>query len=624
MSIRITSNIDIFDEEEEDTKQQNGELPDEPEVFTKTPEEEKPFVRFRRVARAVKLLIQVCEACRSLLEESISQESLYALQSNYAALASGEKARRAFVTYVPNDTTHELEQITFDLGEYMRHKTAEDYLTDEIRGILKQRPGTRTEDQIVEVVKCLKSICKPFNEYPLSIQKQIVQCSFYDKYRKKRVIIKKGFAPDGIYFVLSGGLGEDEAEGRKQPVEYTAGQKFGEEELICGSSRRATILTRNDVEILFLHRFDYRVIFNMSADSYNPKNLEICKNDAVFKHFPMQKLLDNPGTWSALKYKYGRLIVKDSNDIEWIYVIKSGEARVLKHLEPGKVDVKARRKKIQQQMEEQSTYHKKKKILDFIADGNGRKSCYAPSNYRPSSIRRSTIPTDPTSPHRNCHTELHHDPKIRSQSAMPGHVRAQSAYPSRRQITRPMTTDIPTRHLDNPDDTEDQKNDTDDKENKDVNIMVVIEETDVKSNASTDRSDKPSSEKSDSSLRSKSRRTSSRFEKEKDEREMSLPPFVQIETLHPGHTFGLRSCLEHDERGPSVSLVSGDCEVLAINKKFFMKHCDDALISLIRLKAKPFPSETELVDRLDANMQWEEFKQETLKDFLKHRVRVSR
>ena len=42
---------------------------------------------------------------------------------------------------------------------------------------------------------------------------------------------------------------------------------------------------------------------------------------------------------------------------------------MLKHLEPGRVDVKSRRKKIQQMMEEQSPYHKKKKILDFIADG---------------------------------------------------------------------------------------------------------------------------------------------------------------------------------------------------------------------------------------------------------------
>lgn len=408
----------------------------------------------------------------------------------------------------------------------------------------------------------------------------------------------------------------EKPEGRKQPEEIEAGQKFGEEDLICGSSRRATVLSKDEVEILYLHRFDYRIIFNMSADSYDPKNLEICKNDAVFQHFPMQKLLDNPGTWSALKYKYGRLIVKDSNDIEWIYVIKSGEARVLKHLEPGRVDVKARRKKIQQQMEEQSTYHKKKKILDFIADGNGRKSCYAPSNYRPSSLQRSTIPTDPSSPHRNCHSDHMADLRIRSQSAVPTRNRMSNTTLARKQ-SRPMTTGLTKRLSD--DDV--VARDVEDKENKDVNIVVTLTDDDDDLCLSTDRSDQGAVADSD---RESSYNRNSRRKGKKEEEGMALPPFVQVETLHPGHTFGLRSCLEHDERGPSVSLVSGDCEVLAINKKFFMKHCDDALISLIRLKAKPFPSQTELVDRLDANMQWEEFKQETLKDFLRHRVRVSR
>nr|KAG5702686.1 hypothetical protein BaRGS_013323 [Batillaria attramentaria] len=80
---------------------------------------------------------------------------------------------------------------------------------------------------------------------------------------------------------------------------------------------------------------------------------------------------------------------------------------------------------------------------------------------------------------------------------------------------------------------------------------------------------------------------------------------------------GLRACLDEEERGPSVSLVSGECEVLQINKKFFMRHCDDAIYSLIRLKNKPFPSEEDLIDRLDVNMQWEEFKQQTLSSFLK-------
>ncbi|XP_060589310.1 uncharacterized protein LOC132744572 isoform X2 [Ruditapes philippinarum] len=610
MSIRITSTVDFFDDDEE--VQPEVEEISQPDVEDEEPIDEKPFTRFRRVARAVKLLIQVCHVCKSLLEDSVSQEAWFALVDNIAAaaaLTSDKKKGRAFVTYVPNEN-RELEQLCFDVAEYMRHKKAEDYLTDEIRGIMRQRPGTRTDDQIVEVVRCMKNISKAFNEYPLAIQKQICQRAFYDQYRRNRVILRRGLAPDGIYFLLSGELVE-KPEGRKQPEEIEAGQKFGEEDLICGSSRRATVLSKDEVEILYLHRFDYRKIFNMSEDNYDPKNLEICKNDAVFQHFPMQKLLDNPGTWSALKYKYGRLIVKDSNDIEWIYVIKSGEARVLKHLEPGRVDVKARRKKIQQQMEEQSTYHKKKKILDFIADGNGRKSCYAPSNYTPSSLRRSTL-SDPSSPHRNCHDDHHADLRIRSLSAVPPRQKTFTSHG--RRPSRPVTVNAP-RHVEEESGTKD----VEDKENKDVNIVVTINDEDEEQ-LSTDRSEQDIGLDSDRSYSKASRWKGKKIEEEG----MALPPFVQVETLHPGHTFGLRSCLEHDERGPSVSLVSGDCEVLAINKKFFMKHCDDALISLIRLKAKPFPSQTELVDRLDANMQWEEFKQETLKDFLRHRVRVTR
>ncbi|XP_041358739.1 uncharacterized protein LOC121375382 [Gigantopelta aegis] len=103
-----------------------------------------------------------------------------------------------------------------------------------------------------------------------------------------------------------------------------------------------------------------------------------------------------------------------------------------------------------------------------------------------------------------------------------------------------------------------------------------------------------------------------------------LPAFIQVETLHTGQVFGLRACLDAEERGPTVSLVSGDCELLQINKRFFMKHCDDTIYSLIRLKSKPFPSQEELLDRLDANMQWQEFKQRTLENFLKQCRRLQR
>ena len=62
-----------------------------------------------------------------LLEDSVSQEAWFALVDNLAAaaaLTSDKKKGRAFVTYVPNEN-RELEQLSFDLTEYMRHKKAE-------------------------------------------------------------------------------------------------------------------------------------------------------------------------------------------------------------------------------------------------------------------------------------------------------------------------------------------------------------------------------------------------------------------------------------------------------------------------------------------------------------------
>ncbi|KAK3607720.1 hypothetical protein CHS0354_016746 [Potamilus streckersoni] len=118
----------------------------------------------------------------SLLADSVAQESWFAMVDNLAAAAAlqNKKKGRAFITFVP-DENRELVQLSFDVTEYMRNKKAEDYLTDDIRRIMRLRPGTRNPEQIAEVVRCMKGLCKSFNEYPLAIQKEICQFAFFDK-----------------------------------------------------------------------------------------------------------------------------------------------------------------------------------------------------------------------------------------------------------------------------------------------------------------------------------------------------------------------------------------------------------------------------------------------------------
>lgn len=108
------------------------------------------------------------------------------------------------------------------------------------------------------------------------------------------------------------------------------------------------------------------------------------------------------------------------------------------------------------------------------------KSCYAPSNYRPSALRRNTLVTDPLSPHHNCHIDYNgHDIRLRCQSAMPGLHRSDSASTGS-PVNRPMTTHIPTRlpGLETPTSkhsSADRRLRIEDKENTNANIVISVE-----------------------------------------------------------------------------------------------------------------------------------------------------
>ncbi|KAK7491167.1 hypothetical protein BaRGS_00017604 [Batillaria attramentaria] len=173
----------------------------------------RPINKFRRMARAVLMLIQVCNICKE----------------------------------------RELVQLTFDVAEFKRDHRTEFLLTDEVREVMRVMPGNRRPDQVVEILRCLKALSKDFANYSLATQKLICQHAFYDKYRFNRVILKKGLQADGIYFVLSGSLIEKH-DTRKHPKEITVGEKFGENDLLCGNKRRHTVLTRTDTELFYLHR----------------------------------------------------------------------------------------------------------------------------------------------------------------------------------------------------------------------------------------------------------------------------------------------------------------------------------------------------------------------------------
>ncbi|PVD34478.1 hypothetical protein C0Q70_05753 [Pomacea canaliculata] len=688
----------------------------------------EPASRFRRMSRVVLLLIKVCNICKDTLRRGLRKEPWYALIDTTVATSNLQKRRkgpRAFVTFVPNDAK-ELIQLTFDAADFSRDHRTEFILTDKLREMMSIVPGQRRPEQIAEILRCLKTLSTDFASYTLSTQKQICQRAFYDKYRFNRVILKQGHPADGIYFVLSGQLIEKH-ESKKHPKELHAGEKFGETDLLCCRRRRYTVVTKTNTELLYLHRQDYKVIFDMADDANNLKHLEICKQHAVFQHFPMQRLVETPGVWSVVKYKFGQLIARDANNVDWIYVIKSGEARVLKYLDPCHIDVQARRRKIQAFLNSQSPFYRKKRLYDFIQDRDYIKSSYKPAIYHPQVVNRALVKSAPPSTSR-CHVTSSKTRILQSSVSLPvtkqglrqafitrPSTEARQGRPIRQELSLPkLVIDavpaceevvtgsefvdkihadveedmmvqerveqlsvpsasplegsliVPRRDLseerpERPDQSitdstgcgddvsfgqlthDNVRNDSRDhnqvvKQFLEKNVVPDVagdhcRKTDPVHDGKTQSPEggtgtSPMARGRSSSfpntplsgvaapIRSLSGRKIDSPSQVIQVGSHTLPAFVQIETLYPGQVFGLRACLDPEERGPTVSLVSGECEVLQINRKFFMRHCDDAIYGLIRLKHKPFPSEEDLIDRLDVNMRWEEYKQRTLSSIL--------
>lgn len=586
--------------------------------------------KFRRAARAIKLLINVCHICKDMLWYAITNESWYKMVDKILA-ESNERgsvtmSTSTFSTLVPNTVTREYEKLEFDAAAYKRDYTAVNVVSDAVRHALLKKPGTRTDREVEEIVQCLRKSIPSVRPYSEEQQKKIAQCCMYDRYFQQRVILREGLQPDGVYFVLNGLLVENGTQ-TADTREIRAGEKFGEEDLKVGSLRRMTVVTKTSgVELLYIHKQDYVEIFDMNVEFDEDKVLNVCKKDFVMERYPLQKLADNPGTWTVLKFKYGRLIAEDSNRTEFVYVIKSGEARVIKSMARQFNDVLGRRRRLQEERDANSDFVRSFKLLDFISDQATSKSAYEAKSYRPRSAASAPVTTKKQ--YRSFGDLLSFKSRVGSEA--PESVQAA---PSADGLERSAATREGAggsakegevarwqnggRHRVKFAAVEDLAAGFQAKSSSDADIAAG-----GRSRLGAGRGQRPSKRKGagwqvtpsggDAVKDAEANKETAAAESERS----NVPPFVQVESLHSGKVFGLRACLSEDEQGPSAALVSAGCEVLRIHRKFFMKFLDENLMSLIRLKAKPFPSQEELLNRLDVNLQWQEYCQGVMSSVL--------
>ncbi|XP_013216043.2 cyclic nucleotide-binding domain-containing protein 2 isoform X2 [Ictidomys tridecemlineatus] len=202
--------------------------------------------------------------------------------------------------------------------------------------ITQKKPSWRTEQEIQALCNVLQ-VVDSYRNYTESLQLLLAKVMRFERFGRRRVILKKGQRGSSFYFIYVGTVAVTEDEDGSsafldpRPTLLHRGSCFGEMGLLNTGTRRATVVCFEDTEFLVVDREDFLA---------NKLDEEVQKDaESRFKFF---RKLDLFQSWSDEKlwqlvtlgkieeYSYGQLIEKDFVESSFVMLICKGSCEVLR------------------------------------------------------------------------------------------------------------------------------------------------------------------------------------------------------------------------------------------------------------------------------------------------------
>jgi len=294
-----------------------------------------PFIiRFRRAAKLVRTLCKIFAVCKSNFNFSDSNNWL-AMTKHLLCESNLQKSDEN----QQNDATNEtgLSKQMFDISQFRRMTTKRDVIPSKMKDLLRKSPYVRSAAENANVRRFLQKF-EVFSRYPIDVQNGFSSSGWLEEFAANRVILLKGHHASCLYFILSGRLVSNERDGDKDVTNLLkSGDKFGEDDIVAEENRQMMVVTQDISELFAIHKKDYMRIMNKIGVK-DAESLNICRSNPVFNHWPLETLKQNTFAWNIQNYKPGTLIVHDSSQCEWVYVVKSGMCKVIRCIRPDQRD----------------------------------------------------------------------------------------------------------------------------------------------------------------------------------------------------------------------------------------------------------------------------------------------
>ena len=166
-------------------------------------------------------------------------------------------------------------------------------------------------------------------------------------YNLGQTVCRAGDEADAFYIVYSG-RARVVAENNGNEVTVgtlTRGNSFGEQALLANSQRSFTVRAASDLAVLKLSREEFeqliaehpnlRTYFEKYISELSIRNfLKLC---TVFSPLSPQEIRDLLGSMQVREYKADEAIIREGEDGDAFYIVRSGSARVVKESDGGKI-----------------------------------------------------------------------------------------------------------------------------------------------------------------------------------------------------------------------------------------------------------------------------------------------
>ncbi|KAF6032368.1 hypothetical protein EB796_009329 [Bugula neritina] len=332
-------------------------------------------ISHRRLPASSDLQQQECSAGSSRFQNSIQVKELFRKVVRRAVICLHWLSEVFYHIRRENFLEHQLIQI-FDKSKGAEHTLSlkqlelagtvfnkhnykarnQSFLNKEIEYILTTPSHTRTAEELSLVLNSLQSV-KSFSEFPTHVQQLLCQVSWFQRVPPRKVIIRQGQKGLNFYFVISGSgvvkvlrRRTDDTIMNKQLVvaRVHPGSSFGDIALLHNVERTATVESVTEMCLLVVGREDYKKIFLQRG--ILQEHLNFLKSVNSLKHWPVEKLNESRSDCIFHYFRRGKVIVADSNNSDFLYVVKSGSCEVIKDIPD--ISTYANRKRLKAQVKE--------------------------------------------------------------------------------------------------------------------------------------------------------------------------------------------------------------------------------------------------------------------------------